>query len=143
MCFYLKERTEEDTSSYSFVPIIAVVAYIIVYCLGKYPTFACLHFKKNFNKTFLSGFGPLPWAVMGEMFPPNIKSLASTLTASFCWFLSFLLTLFFEDLKGAIGNDFTFWLFGIFCVVSVPFVFILLPETKGKSLQEIQEILNR
>ena len=33
--FYLKERAKEDTSSYDFVPIIAVVAYIIVYCLGK------------------------------------------------------------------------------------------------------------
>lgn len=85
----------------------------------------------------------MPWAVMGEMFPPNIKSLASTLTASFCWILGFILTYFFNDLKEGIGNDFTFWMFGIFCVLAVPFVFILLPETKGKSLQEIQDILNR
>ncbi|KAL0276888.1 UNVERIFIED_CONTAM: hypothetical protein PYX00_004356 [Menopon gallinae] len=120
LCYYL-DSIGTDTSGFSVLPVIAVLVYIVVYSVG---------------------FGPLPWAVMGEMFPTNIKSLASTLTASFCWLLGFLVTRFFNDLNELVKDHFTFWIFGICCFGAVFFVFFLLPETKGKSLVEIQEILN-
>lgn len=79
---------------------------------------------------------------MGEMYPGNIKALGSTLTASTNWFIGFLVTRFFNDLVIAIGNSYTFWLFAIFCAIGAVFVFFLLPETKGKTVAEIQEELS-
>ncbi|KAK5644662.1 hypothetical protein RI129_005962 [Pyrocoelia pectoralis] len=95
-----------------------------------------------FNITYSVGFGPLPWAVLGELFPANIKSAASTITASFCWLLAFIITNVFGSVTEAIGIYGSFWLFAIFCVLAFFFVYILLPETSGKTLQEIQDILN-
>nr|CAD7197765.1 unnamed protein product [Timema douglasi] len=83
------------------------------------------------------GFGPVPWAVTGELFAPNVKSMASSIATSFCWFLAFLVTNFFPTISQELGSDYAFWIFGIFAVVAFVSVFFLLPETKGKSLQEI------
>lgn len=119
--FYLKEHDPETANSISWLPIMALVIYIILYCLG---------------------FGPLPWAVLGEMFPANVKSYASSVVASACWILGFLITLFFSSLVAAIGSAWSFWLFTICCAIALPFTFIMVFETKGMSLQQIQDKLN-
>ncbi|GLV44376.1 uncharacterized protein CBL_10180 [Carabus blaptoides fortunei] len=118
--FYLSNNGT-DVSGISFLPVLCLVAYMIVYCIG---------------------FGPLPWAVMGELFPANIKSIASTATASFCWLIGFLMTKFFSNIAEVIGMSGAFWIFAGFTILSGVFVFMFLPETKGKSLQEIQDELN-
>lgn len=88
------------------------------------------------------GFGPLPWAIMGEIFPANLKSVASALTASFCWSLGFLLTKSFTTVSEAIGIYSVFWAFAVCCVFALLFSIYLLPQTEGKSLQEIQDMLH-
>lgn len=118
--FYLKDGGK-DVSSIGIVPVVSLIAYIITYCLG---------------------FGPLPWAVMGELFPGNIKSAASTATASGCWILGFVITKYFSLVADAIGKSSSFGFFGVFCLVAILFVYKYVPETSGKSLQEIQDILN-
>lgn len=103
-----------------WLPVPALVLYNIVYCVG---------------------FGPLPWAVMGEMFPANIKSIASSMVASTCWILGFLVTYFYPSLD-ALGAYYAFWLFACFCVAAFFFTLFVVMETKGLSLQEIQDRLN-
>ncbi|XP_022196367.1 facilitated trehalose transporter Tret1-2 homolog isoform X1 [Nilaparvata lugens] len=110
-----------DLSFYSFVPVSCLVLYILVYCLG---------------------FGPLPWAVMGEMFSPQVKSLASSISTSFCFFLAFLITKFFSNLSDSIGTFAAFWLFSGFCLLALIFVICFVPNTRGMSLEEIQDLLN-
>ncbi|XP_075148730.1 facilitated trehalose transporter Tret1 [Haematobia irritans] len=117
--FYMK-LVVGDTSNVLWLPVPALVVYNIVYCIG---------------------FGPLPWAVMGEMFPANVKSIASSIVASTCWICGFLVTYFYPALD-ALGTYYAFWLFGIFCVVAFFFVLFIVMETKGLSLQEIQDKLN-
>lgn len=118
--FYLKEGGKE-VSNLSWLPVASLVFYIITYCLG---------------------FGPLPWAVMGELFPGNVKSVASTATAAGCWILGFLITNYFGLVADLIGKSGSFGIFGFCCVLAGLFVFKFVPETSGKSLQEIQDILN-
>ncbi|XP_058977935.1 facilitated trehalose transporter Tret1 isoform X2 [Musca domestica] len=117
--FYMK-LVVGDTSSVLWLPVPALVVYNIVYCVG---------------------FGPLPWAVLGEMFPANVKSIASSIVASTCWICGFLVTYFYPALD-AMGSYYAFWLFGIFCIVAFFFVLFIVMETKGLSLQEIQDRLN-
>ncbi|KAK9890881.1 hypothetical protein WA026_012225 [Henosepilachna vigintioctopunctata] len=119
--FYLLEK-KEDVSNISLLPIVCLVVFIIVYCLG---------------------FGPLPWAVMGELFPGNIKSIASTCTASFCWILGFIITKYFNLLSDKIGQSGSFGFFSLCCLVAANFILLYLPETTGKSLQEIQLLLSK
>lgn len=119
--FYLKENDPETAKTISWLPIAALIIYIILYCMG---------------------FGPLPWAVLGEMFPSNVKSYASSVVASTCWILGFFITLYFSTLAAAVGSAWSFWLFTICCGTAVPFTLIYVFETKGMSLQQIQDKLN-
>ncbi|XP_018333083.1 facilitated trehalose transporter Tret1-like isoform X3 [Agrilus planipennis] len=119
--FYLKDGGT-DVSTLGWLPVLSLVAYIITYNLG---------------------FGPLPWTVMGEVFPSNVKSTASMITASVCWALGFLVANLFPIIAEAMGKGGTFWLFSGFCVLAAIFTALFLVETKGKSLQEIQKELNK
>ncbi|KAB0794302.1 hypothetical protein PPYR_11141 [Photinus pyralis] len=104
-----------------WLPVASLICYNISYCLG---------------------FGPLPWAVVGELFPANVKSFASTIAASICWLLAFIITNSFGTVTETMGIHGSFWLFSGFCTLAFFFVYFLLPETSGKTLQEIQAILN-
>ncbi|XP_060863974.1 facilitated trehalose transporter Tret1-like isoform X2 [Metopolophium dirhodum] len=117
--FYLQE-SGSDVSAIGWLPVTSLVLFIITYCLG---------------------FGPLPWAIMGEIFPTNLKSVASALTASFCWVLGFILTKLFSTVSDAIGIYSVFWIFAVCCIFALLFTAFLLPQTEGKTLQEIQDIL--
>ncbi|XP_025836637.1 facilitated trehalose transporter Tret1-2 homolog isoform X2 [Agrilus planipennis] len=118
--FYLK-HSGHDVSAIYWLPVACLVVYII---------------------TFRVGFGPLPWTIMAEIFPSNVKTAACTATASFCYILAFLITRFFQNLTVYIGMEGGFWLFSGFCILSAIFIYLYVPETKKKSFQEIQRILN-
>ncbi|XP_031839330.2 facilitated trehalose transporter Tret1 [Nomia melanderi] len=94
-----------------------------------------------FIATYSVGWGPLPWTVMGEMLAANVKSKASSLAVCACWLLAFFITKFSSSLSSAFGNYTLYWVFAAFCVISVTFTIIVLPETKGKSLAQIQSEL--
>ncbi|KAL2731542.1 facilitated trehalose transporter Tret1-2 [Vespula maculifrons] len=121
--FYLKDvqKDEEVVQSISWLPVVSLVIFIATYCIG---------------------WGPLPWAVMGEMFAPAVKSKASGITVCMCWFLAFFITKFSSNITSTFGNHTTYWMFAVFCVLSVLFTLFILPETKGKSLEQIQNELN-
>ncbi|CAL8109366.1 unnamed protein product [Orchesella dallaii] len=92
-----------------------------------------------FNAAYCGGVASLVWTVMSEVLPSNIIGFASGLTTTFNWSLAFLITRFFHDLNSALGPQNTFWLFAIFCAFGVMFIYIFVPETKGKSLDKIQQ----
>lgn len=118
--FYLKDDQKSDVSSLGWLPILSLIVYIITYCLG---------------------FGPIPWAVMGELFPGNVKSVASSATASMCWILGFLVTNYFGILTGLIGKSGCFGMFTACCFIAAAFVYKYVPETTGKNVHEIQYLL--
>ncbi|KZC10964.1 Facilitated trehalose transporter Tret1 [Dufourea novaeangliae] len=119
--FYLKDALHSDVSSISILPILSLVIFIATYCLG---------------------WGPLPWTMMGEMLATNVKSKASSIAVCMCWLLAFFITKFSGTLSESFGNYTLYWLFAVFCVISVVFTVMVLPETKGKNLQQIQDELN-
>lgn len=79
--------------------------------------------------------------MMGELFSNDIKGVAGSAAGAFNWSLAFLVTSTFETMNTTIGNGQTFWVFSAFCLAGLFFVIIFVPETKGKSLAEIQRIL--
>lgn len=119
--FYLDLTDKPAAQSLPWLPVVSLIGFVIVYCIG---------------------FGPLPWAVMGEIFPSNIKSIASSIVASTCWVLGFLVTRFFSSMDEAVGSHWAFWIFAILCCFAFAFTFTVVMETKGMSLQQIQDLLN-
>lgn len=118
--YFALAASGKDVSNMGFLPVLALVLFIVTYCWG---------------------LGPLPWAVMSELFPIEVKAVASPIATAFCWGLSFLITRFFTNMRAAMGDHGTFFLFGGCCVASFFFTLFLVPETKGKSFQEIQDML--
>lgn len=84
---------------------------------------------------------PVVWVVISEIFPNRIRGAAMSVAVSALWIACFLLTLTFPLLTKYLGPAKTFWTYGVICVVGFFFVLLKLPETKGKTLEEIEETL--
>lgn len=95
-----------------------------------------------FITAFPLGSGPIPFMLMAELLPPEIKDVAAAAAVTFNWFTAFLITNFYFDIKQAIGGDTIFYIFAVVCVVAGIFVFFVIPETKGKSFYKIQKELS-
>lgn len=84
------------------------------------------------------GFIPIPGTLLSEIFPANLKNLASLCIGSSNAMLSFLFIKSFQPFIDAAGETIVFWTYGFVVLTAVPYVWYLIPETKGKSLLEIQ-----
>jgi len=89
----------------------------------------------------LCRMGPIPWMLMGELFPAETKAVASGIAVMLNWFLVFLVTKTFPAMNEGLGADVTFWIFAAIMAAGTAFTYFFIPETKGKSSQEIQEEL--
>jgi SP family sugar porter-like MFS transporter len=86
---------------------------------------------------------PVVWVVISEIFPTKIRGLAVGVATFFLWMACFVLTYTFPLLNSALGASGTFWLYGVICLLGFLYIRKNLPETKGKSLEEIEnEIRN-
>lgn len=79
---------------------------------------------------------------MGELFSNDVKGPASSAAGAFNWGLAFLVTKAFAPVVAGIGQGSTFIIFAGFCFVGILFTLIFVPETKGKSLADIQRMLS-
>ncbi|KAJ8920264.1 hypothetical protein NQ315_011925 [Exocentrus adspersus] len=120
--FYLLDNSSVDLNKVSWLPIVCLMVYMV---------------------TFNIGFGPLPYTITSEILPLNVKFFLATITGFSGWLMSFLVSRFFNDLNAALGRGGTFWLFSGFCVAGLLFIIFVVPETKGKSFQEIQGLLDK
>ncbi|XP_010528847.1 PREDICTED: sugar transporter ERD6-like 3 isoform X1 [Tarenaya hassleriana] len=86
------------------------------------------------------GMGGLPWIIMSEIFPMNVKVSAGTLVTLANWSFGWIIAYAFNFLLQWSESG-TFLIFSSFCAATVAFVYVLVPETKGRSLEEIQASL--
>ncbi|CAD1478319.1 unnamed protein product, partial [Heterotrigona itama] len=94
-----------------------------------------------FYVTVFSGVTLVPTAMLGELFPPHLKSVASFVISSFAAIVSFVSTATYVPLLNFMTERYLFLFYGLLMATAVPFTLIFVPETKGMSLQEIQEQL--
>ena len=85
------------------------------------------------------GFGPISWLMVSEVFPQQIRGTAIGAAVVVNFGVHLGVTYSYGYLKDAITTQGTFWMFAGFCVLSIAFVFVCVPETKGRSLEQIQD----
>jgi sugar porter (SP) family MFS transporter len=95
----------------------------------------------GFVASFAISIGPVMWVLFSELFPNRIRGLAISFVGLINSGISFLVQLVFPWEQMNFGNATTFLLYGLFGLFGLVFVFFLLPETKGKSLEELEVIL--
>ena len=90
---------------------------------------------------YAMSLAPVTWVVISEIFPNRIRGAAMAVAISALWIACFLLTYTFPILNAKLGPAGTFWLFAAICVLGFLFIFAKLPETKGKTLEQIEKDL--
>lgn len=115
--FFYFQNQKVDLTGYGWLPLACLVVYIVGFSLG---------------------FGPIPWLMMGEILPANVRGSAASLTTAFNWTCTFLVTKTFKDIIFCLGNHGAFWMFGGICFLGFFFVLFFVPETRGKSLEDIE-----
>ncbi|KAK5649937.1 hypothetical protein RI129_000966 [Pyrocoelia pectoralis] len=119
----LKNRSMVIEESYKYINYLPIFA-LAIFCVA-----------------FSLGLGPIPWLMMGEVFPQEIKSWASSLATFVSWIVTFAVTDLFLEVDATLGGDVAFFLFAGCTLTAVMFTLFLVPETKNKSYDEIQSIL--
>eukprot|EP00095_Tigriopus_kingsejongensis_P000011 snap_masked-scaffold342_size201858-processed-gene-1.5 protein:Tk00011 transcript:snap_masked-scaffold342_size201858-processed-gene-1.5-mRNA-1 annotation:"nad-dependent protein deacetylase sirtuin-2" len=104
--------------------------------LGWLPLVSLIVYKFAFSV----GFGPLPWMMNGEFFALEAKPVSSTSATVFNWLCAFLVSKFSVNIEYGIGTSGMYFMFSGVCLVAAVFVFFVVPETRGKSPEDMRMI---
>lgn len=90
---------------------------------------------------YAMSLGPITWVLISEIFPNRVRGVAMALCTAALWMASFVLTYTFPFLNSSLGTGGTFMLYALICMSGFIFTRIRIPETKGKSLEELENEL--
>jgi SP family galactose:H+ symporter-like MFS transporter len=111
-------RLSSHTGAMAWLAVLSMMAYV-----------AC----------FAISLGPIFWLLISEIYPLRIRNSAEGIAATFNWGSNLLITLTFLTLVEQLGPSWTFWLYGLSAVAAWIFSYYIVPETKGRTLEEIEE----
>jgi SP family sugar porter-like MFS transporter len=92
---------------------------------------------------YAMSLAPVTWVVLSEIFPNHLRATAMSIATFSLWTACFILTYSFPLLNKWLKASGTFWLYGFICLSGFLFILKKLPETKGKSLEEIEHELTK
>ena len=104
-----------------------------------------LLFILGYIACFALSVGPVTWVILSEIFPTRIRGRAMGIATVCLWLANYVISQTFpmmdenEWLLAKFHHAFPFWVYGAFCAVLLVFVWLVLPETKGKTLEEIEK----
>lgn len=110
-----------DMEAYGWVPVVVICIFI---------------------STFRAGLGPIPWFMMAEVLPTEVKSWATSAIVCYTWICTFIVTKLFLVVVDTISFAYTYLLMSLIATIGLFFLLYYVPETKNKSLQEIRTIIS-
>ena len=101
-----------------------------------------------YSASFMFSWGPICWVLIAEIFPNTIRSAAVAIAVAFQWIFNFIVSSTFVpmynmslgDMGDRFGHMFAYALYGVICIVAAWFVYSLVPETKGKTLENMTNL---
>ena len=101
-----------------------------------------------YSASFMFSWGPICWVLISEIFPNTIRGAAVAVAVAFQWIFNFIVSSTFlpmynmrlGEMGDKFGHMFAYALYGVICVVAAIFVWKLVPETKGKTLEEMNNL---
>lgn len=93
--------------------------------------------------SFAISLGPIFWLMIAEIYPLKIRGRAMSTATMVNWGTNLIIAITFLSLIHTLGASGTFWLYGIISIIALLFVYFYIPETKGKSLEEIERLYIR
>lgn len=100
---------------------------------------AVLWWILGYVSTFSIAMGPIVWVLISELFPNRVRGRCASIAVFFMWSASLAISQFFPWLLQRIDHG-VFLIFGVLCVVSFFYMLLFVPETKGKTLEEIEHL---
>lgn len=101
-----------------------------------------------YSASFMFSWGPICWVLISEIFPNTIRGAAVAIAVAFQWIFNFIVSSTFlplynmsaGDMGEKFGHMFAYSLYGVICVLAAVFVWKLVPETKGKTLEDMSNL---
>ena len=129
---------------------MAIGAFGVAMCnfIGTLPPIMSVISIMIYSASFMFSWGPICWVLIAEIFPNTIRSAAVAVAVAFQWVSNFIVSSTFlpmynmsvGDMGDKFGHMFAYALYGIICVIAAIFVWRLVPETKGKSLEDMTRL---
>ncbi|MBP5365008.1 MAG: D-xylose transporter XylE [Bacteroidales bacterium] len=129
---------------------MAIGAFGVAMCnvVDSLPPIICVASIMVYSASFMFSWGPICWVLISEIFPNTIRGAAVAVAVAFQWIFNFIVSSTFVpmynmqlgDMGDKFGHLFAYGLYGIICVVAAIFVFKLVPETKGKTLEDMTNL---
>ncbi|XP_050294866.1 facilitated trehalose transporter Tret1-like [Anthonomus grandis grandis] len=117
MYFYIKTCTNIDVTPYSVIPVVGLIGFVIIFSLG---------------------MGTVPLLMLGELFSSNAKAFALCFADIYFSIIATSVSKFFQIMKDSFGIYSPFFAFTFFSVCGLILIVLFVPETKGKTLEDIQ-----
>jgi sugar porter (SP) family MFS transporter len=117
---------------------VSLAAFVIAYRIPGLSPLLVLACILSYTGFFAFAMGPIPWVVISEIFPNKIRGRAASIATSTLWTGTLAVTFTFLSLVRGLGVSGTFGIYAILCVASFVFIWKMVPETKGKTLEQIQ-----
>jgi MFS family permease len=116
---------------------LVILSISFYFRLNSMITLACIML---FIAFFASCVGPAFWTLVSEIFPNRIRGTAVAFASFTQWIFNFLVVLFFPYFLAFVGGATTFLFLALMCIIQWLFSYFYIPETKGKSLEKIEEL---
>ncbi|MCQ2197062.1 MAG: D-xylose transporter XylE [Bacteroidaceae bacterium] len=93
-----------------------------------------------YSASFMFSWGPICWVLIAEIFPNTIRGAAVAIAVAFQWIFNWIVSTSFVPMANGLGYWFVYGMYGVICVIAAIFVWKLVPETKGKTLEDMTSL---
>lgn len=117
---------------------ISLALFVLAYHLAGVPPALILTCILGYTAFFAFSMGPMPWVIISEIFPNKIRGRAASIATAVLWTGTLVVTFTFLSLIHSFGVGGTFGIYAVLSLVSFVFIWRMVPETRGKTLEQIQ-----
>ncbi len=122
--------------------IVSLSTITVAFYLGHFEGILILVCILAYIASFAASLGPITWVVVSEIFPNKLRSKAMSVAVFSLWITNFLLILVFPVMLNRLGGGASFLFFNVMSILLLLFAIFKIPETKGKSLEELERELS-